>query len=86
MIRADEIWGLLVRYMPLGVWMDLEEVYGLVRDHGYLDHDDERPQAPGSLVPKWKRNVRNVLQRRKGLGHVDWDGKARYRPVRGHAR
>ena len=28
---------------------------------------------------RWKRNVRNVLQRRKSTGEVQWDGSASYR-------
>ena len=26
-----------------------------------------------------KRNVRNVLQYRKGTGEIEWDGQAKYR-------
>ena len=44
-----------------------------------LDDEDLEPQAPGSDIPKWKRNVRNVLQYRKKTGEIEWDGEAKYR-------
>jgi len=83
MIRAEEIWHILSRYMQQGKWMDLDEVYTLVKSHGQLDQEDCNPSAPGNSEPKWKRNVRNVIQRRKRLGHLDWDGRAHYRLIGG---
>jgi len=44
-----------------------------------LDSEDYEWQSPSSDIPKWKRNVRNVLQYRKGTGEIEWDGQGNYR-------
>ena len=78
MITAEQIWSILDRRMPRGRWVSLAEIYQFVSQYGVLDREDYQPQAPGSKIPKWKRNVRNVLQRQKNHGRVDWDGDANY--------
>lgn len=57
----------------------MEEIYRIVEQNSCLDDEDWEPQAPGSDIPKWKRNVRNVLQYRKKTGEIEWDGEAKYR-------
>jgi hypothetical protein len=79
MIKADMIWRIIDRHMRRDAWLDLEDIYRLVTQHGHLDREDNDSDAPGSGNPKWKRNVRNVLQRQKGLGKIDWQIPARYR-------
>ena len=37
----------------------LKQIYIIVEGECQLDKEDFNPQAPGSSVPKWKRNVRN---------------------------
>jgi len=64
--------------MPRRQWVLLEKIYEIVEKHGDLDTEDLEPQSPTSDIPKWKRNVRNVLQYRKRKGEIEWDGKARY--------
>ena len=65
MTHHPEIWACLVGHMPRGRWVSLREIYSLVAAHLVLDREDHEPEAPGSSVPKWKRNVRNVLQYRR---------------------
>ena len=36
-----------------------------MEQYSKLDSEDYEPQQPTSDIPKWKRNVRNVLQYRK---------------------
>jgi len=60
-------------------WTSLEEIYRIVERNSNLDDEDLEPQAPGSDIPKWKRNVRNVLQYREKTGEIEWDGEAKYR-------
>lgn len=79
MAAADQIWHVISLYLPRRRWVDLEDVYRTVSDHVQLDREDDDPDAPGSNSPKWKRNVRNVLQRQKRLGRIDWQRPARYR-------
>lgn len=87
MLHLPEIWDLLRRRLPDDRWAHLSDVYELVKASVDLDAEDLEPQAPGSDVPKWMRNVRNVLQYRKTTGEVEWDpDRHRYRLVRGAGR
>jgi len=79
MIRTAEIWKLIRRNMPRGIWISLDEIYRIVERNGSLDGEDLMPDAPGSAGLRWKRNVRNVLQMRKSLGEIEWNGYAKYR-------
>jgi hypothetical protein len=65
--------------MQRGSWIELDDIYALVEHHLNLDAEDCEWQSPTSDIPKWKRNVRNVLQYRKRTGDIEWDGQARYR-------
>ena len=64
--------------MSRGSWVLLEEIYQLIENNWNLDAEDFEWQSPTSDIPKWKRNVRNVLQHRKDTGEIQWDGVARY--------
>ncbi len=65
--------------MPKNEWLPLQEIYDLISRHAKLDDEDYEPQSPSSDIPKWKRNVRNVLQYRKKTGEIEWDGDTHYR-------
>jgi hypothetical protein len=78
MIHLPEIWNIIQTHLPRKRWVTLDNVYKLVERHGNLDSEDYEPQSPTSDIPKWKRNVRNVLQYRKGTGEIQWDGDAKY--------
>lgn len=65
--------------MPVGKWVSLTDIYHLVECNLTLDQEDYEWQSPTSSIPKWKRNVRNVLQYRKRKGEIEWDGQANYR-------
>ena len=65
--------------MPKDEWLSLQDVYDLVSRHCQLDDEDFEPQSPSSDLPKWKRNVRNVLQYRKQTAEIEWDGDTHYR-------
>jgi hypothetical protein len=58
--------------------MSLDEIYQTIQRYGDLNDEDFEPQSPTSDLPKWKRNVRNVLQYRKKTGEIHWDGDAKY--------
>lgn len=81
MIRLPDIWDIIKINMPINEWITLQDIYGLVSRYGQLDDEDFEPQSPSSDLPKWKRNVRNVLQYRKRTGEIEWDGDAHYRIV-----
>ena len=78
MIHLPEIWSIIRTHMPRERWISVDEIYQMVERYGNLDVEDFEPQSPTSNIPKWKRNVRNVLQYRKGTGEIQWDGDARY--------
>lgn len=79
MIRQPEIWEIIKCLMPKNEWLSLQELYDLVSRNAQLDKEDYESQSPTSDLPKWKRNVRNVLQYRKRTGEIEWDGDANYR-------
>jgi hypothetical protein len=78
MIHQPEIWDILRRKMPRDCLVSLEEIYHIIEEQGDLDDEDSEWQSPTSAVPKWKRNVRNVLQYRKTTGEILWNKDARY--------
>lgn len=79
MTHLPEIWNCIRTKLPKGKWVELGEFYKLVEKYLPLDKEDLYPQSPTSDIPKWKRNVRNVLQYRKGIGEIEWDGKGNYK-------
>jgi len=79
MTHHDEIWDCIKKCMPRRRWVKLRDIYILVNEELRLDREDLEPEAPSSRIPKWKRNVRNVLQLRKRSGEIEWNGDAEYR-------
>jgi hypothetical protein len=79
MLRLPEIWDIIRKNLSREKWTSLDEIYRTVERNTNLDDEDSEPQKPGSDIPKWKRNVRNVLQYRKKTGEIEWDGKANYK-------
>ena len=77
-LTADDIWTALVTGMKPGRRYELTEIYDLVLAKCTLHDADLEPDAPGSSSPRWQRNVRNVLQRRKTTGYLDWNGRGGY--------
>ena len=73
MTHLDELWRAIRRVLQTSRWTRLPDIYAAVESFVVLDAEDYEPEAPGSFQPKWKRNVRNVLQSRKSRGDVQWD-------------
>ncbi len=78
MIHSKDIWDVIQAKIPREHWVSLKELYEVVKEYGNLDAEDFGPQSPISDIPKWKRNVRNVLQYRKSTGEILWNREARY--------
>lgn len=53
-------------------WVSLDNIYLLIERYCNLDIEDSKSSAPGNIEPKWKRNVRNVLQTDKKAGKIVW--------------
>jgi len=79
MIHLSEIWDCLRHKLPKGKWVQIEEIYSIIEAGVLLDNEDYEWQSPSSDIPKWKRNVRNVLQYRKRTGEIEWDGHGGYK-------
>lgn len=79
MIHSSEIWDCIQSKLPRGHWVSLEDIYRLIEHNLHLDDEDHEWQSPSSKVPKWKRNVRNVLQHRKKSGDIEWNGRGQYK-------
>jgi len=77
--RLPEIWLCIKKNIRRGEWISLQKIYEIIQNNLSLDSEDFQPQSPSSDGPKWKRNVRSVLQYRKKTGEVEWDGRAKYR-------
>ncbi|HEX8207577.1 MAG TPA: hypothetical protein VF587_16055 [Solirubrobacteraceae bacterium] len=76
-LTSAEIEVFLLRHMKRDAWLTLDDLYRLVEEHGDLTPADWEPDAPNSSGIRWRRNIRNVLQRRKsrvgGGGLFEWD-------------
>ena len=79
MTHLPEIWDCIRNRLPKGRWIALGDIYSLIEKNINLDEEDYEWQSPTSDIPKWKRNIRNVLQYRKGTGEIEWDGHGSYR-------
>ena len=76
--RQPVMWDLMCRRLPKGEWVSLQDIYDLIEGEVDLEPDDFEPAATTTTTPRWKRNVRNILQYRKGTGEIVWSGDARY--------
>lgn len=79
MTSSPEIWDCMINKIPKDQWLALADIYRLIEDNINLDREDFDWQSPSSDIPKWKRNVRNVLQYRKKTGEIEWDGQGNYK-------
>jgi len=78
MLHTKQIWKIIKNNMPKEKWIPITDIYQLVEDKRMFDKEGFLPQSPVSSIPKWKRNVRCVLQYRKGRKEIMWDGNANY--------
>jgi hypothetical protein len=79
MLSSEEAWTALAQNAPRGEWLSIADVYAVVQRSVVLHAEDEPPISPTNRSPRWKRTIRNALQRRKALGQIEWDGAGRYR-------
>ncbi len=79
MIHSDQLWKVIQGVLPRDRWLPLGQLYPRIEARVTLDREDFLPSAPTNDEPKWKRNVRNVLQQQKATGKVLWNGHGSYR-------
>jgi hypothetical protein len=79
-LTTSEAWRVIAERLPRGVWVPLKDVYDTVSRHAVLDDRDFAPEAKRrSSAPRWKRTIRNALQRHKAIGDIEWNGEGRFR-------
>lgn len=79
MTHSDEIFDAILRFVPHNKWVTVSQIYDFIKPHLHLDQEDFEnsygPKVTNKYEPKWKRNVRNVLQKKKGGGLIVWNSK-----------
>lgn len=76
-MRSVDIRRVLYGAMPVGAWVTLQQLYGIVEDSQELKTDDyEQSSTPDGNEPRWLRDVRNVLQVDKETPRVDWNSQS----------
>jgi hypothetical protein len=68
MTQPTALWGVLTRHAPKKRWVSTNEIYSIVESHLTLDNDDLRVRD--SQPPKWKLNIRRLLQDMKKAGRI----------------
>ena len=66
------LWEVIREALSTWDWTQLQEIYDAVDEALRFDSEDLLPEVEGSSQEAWKRNVRNVLQRRKRTEEVVW--------------
>lgn len=80
MNRHGAFWEIVRTYaLSTNEWTALTDIYEVVRRRYALGPEDWAPYRPSHSEPRWQRDVRNVLQRRKRKGEITWDGDVNYR-------
>ncbi len=74
----QEMWEVIDSELFRDIWVPLQDIYVLVETNLNLTKDDFLPAAPSTKDPKWRRNVRNVLQHRKTSGDIAWNKDGQY--------
>lgn len=72
------MWDVIKEYLPKGEKVGINEIYRLVEDNLELQPDDWEPSSQWNTDPRWKRNVRNILQYRKEKSEIIWIGNGVY--------
>ena len=76
--KQPVMWDLIRHRLPKGEWVGLQDIYNLIEKEIDLVSDDFEPAAVTTTTPRWQRNIRNILQYRKGTEKIVWSGDARY--------
>ena len=61
------MWDIIKEKLPRNQVVGLQQIYSLVERHIKLTPDDWLPSAKKTVDPRWKRNIRNILQYRTDL-------------------
>jgi hypothetical protein len=78
-LTSRQAWEVVEDKAPRGSWLTIGELYALVEANASLDAEDHVAISPTNSSPRWKRTVRNALQRRKASSDIEWDRVQGYR-------
>lgn len=74
MTPSNTLWATVQRHVPKRRWVSTGEILSIIESHSTFDHDDLTLHS--SNLPRWKLNVRRLLQQKKKDGTL----KGRARP------
>jgi putative restriction endonuclease len=74
---TSDLWNSILSSAPRGRWIEIDGIYAAVEADIELQQDDYAPSGPDNEDPTWRRNVCNVLQRRK-KSEILWGQRGRY--------
>jgi putative restriction endonuclease len=72
------MWEAILKAVPRGIWVDIQDIYKVVEHAVQLARDDMDPVSEEDDSPRWQRNVRNILQYRKTTRELLWNEDAKY--------
>lgn len=68
MMQTAALWTILAHHVPRGEWVSVGRIFSIVESHSSFDKEDLRIYATGT--PRWQRNVRRLLGRKKRAGSI----------------
>jgi len=78
--KSETLWTVLVDNIPLAKWIDINDLYKIVeKNFNSFTDDDLSPVTKGRTDSTWRRNLRNVLQRKKKIGEILYNGNSKYK-------
>ncbi len=64
------LWKTIRTNLPLRTWIPIAEIYRAVEKHIALDAEDLDTSLSRTNIPRWRTNVRRVLNGKKEAGGV----------------
>lgn len=76
--KQTVMWSVMKSRLPVNRILDISEIYSVVENNLSLTPDDFVPSSKWTSEPRWKRNVRNILQNRKSTSQIIWLKNGKY--------
>lgn len=70
--KQKEMWKVMEATLPRNTVISISDIYDAVENNINLTTDDMVSSSAQSSDPRWKRNVRNILQNRKTTSRIIW--------------
>lgn len=76
--KQSTMWAVMKSTLPVNKILDIGEIYSVIEAKINLEPDDFEPSSKWGTDPRWKRNVRNILQNRKASSQIIWMKNGKY--------